>query len=84
MLRNGILVVILRPSMRVEDRYVSFIEIYDRMLNRISDTYFRYRVTSFCCTVKGIFELNCMPKITTIVAIITTSKSIKNNITCTP
>ena len=56
--------------MRVEDRNVSFIEIYDRMLNRISDTYFRYRVTSFCCTVKGIFELNYIPKITTILAII--------------
>ena len=67
MLRNGILVVILRPSMRVEDRYVFFIEIYDRMLNRISDTYSRYRVTSFCFTVKGLFEQNYLTKMINIV-----------------
>ena len=94
MLRNGILVVILRPSMRVEDRYVFFIEIYDRMLNRISDTYSRYRVTSFCFTVKGLFKINDITKITSIVPTIidlhlyigiicSTSKSIKITIICT-
>ena len=67
MLRNGILVVILRPSMRVEDRYVYFIEIYDRMLNRISDTYSRYRGTSFLFSVKGTFEQNYITKIINIV-----------------
>ena len=94
MLRNGILVVILRPSMRVEDRYVFFIEIYDRMLNRISDTYSRYRVTSFCFTVKGLFEQNYLTKMINIVHTVidvrrmsfcpySTSKSIKSTITCT-
>ena len=53
--------------MRVEDRYVFFIEIYDRMLNRISDTYSRYRVTSFCFTVKGLFEQNYLTKMINIV-----------------
>ena len=92
MLRNGILVVILRPSMRVEDRYVFFIEIYDRMLNRISDTYSRYRGTSFCFTVKGLFEQNYLTKMINIVQTVigrmsfcpySTSKSIKSTNICT-